>query len=187
MPGRFQFHSTPLVGLYVIEPQPLQDARGSFERLFCQQEFQAMGLMKPIVQINHSFTRQKGAIRGMHFQYPPQIETKIVRCLRGAIFDVAVDIRASSPTFLHWHGEMLTSANGKMLYLPDGFAHGFQTLEDDVELLYLHTALYDAGSEGGLSFRDPQLDICWPLAPTDISERDQRHALIGEQFQGIVL
>lgn len=185
--GKFHFHNTPLAGVYLIEPRPLQDTRGYFERLFCQQEFHTIGLTKPIVQMNHSMTAQKGAIRGMHFQYPPCAETKIVRCLRGAIFDVAVDIRAESPTFLRWHAEILSSENGKMLYLSEGCAHGFQTFEEQVELLYLHTEMYAPQHEGGLRWNDPALGIRWPLDSTDISERDQCHALIDEQFQGIML
>lgn len=184
---RFNFQHTLLDGLYLIEPCPLQDARGYFERLFCQQEFQSIGLTKPILQINHSLTKQKGSIRGLHFQYPPYAETKIVRCLRGAIFDVAIDLRADSPTFLKWHGEILSSENGNMLYIPKGFAHGFQTLEAQVELLYLHTEMYAAEYEGGLHWSDPKLDIHWPLDPTDISDRDQRHSMIDEHFQGRML
>ena len=184
--SKFHFQQTPLAGVYCIEPRPIHDARGYFERLFCQQDFQAIGLARPIVQMNHSLTMQQGVIRGLHFQSPPCAEAKIVRCLRGAIFDVAVDIRAGSPTFLQWHGEILSSENGRMLYLPEGCAHGFQTLDEQVELLYLHTAQYAPQHEGGLHWADPKLGIHWPLEPTDISERDQCHALIDEQFQGII-
>lgn len=184
---RFNFQQTPIAGLYLIEPRPLQDARGYFERLFCQQAFQAIGLTKPIVQINHSLTKSKGAIRGLHFQYSPHAETKIVRCLRGAIFDVAVDLRAGSPTFLRWHGEILSSENGNMLLIPEGCAHGFQTIKHDVELLYFHTAMYVAEHEGGLYFDDSKLAIHWPLAPTELSERDRQHPRLDDHFQGIVL
>jgi dTDP-4-dehydrorhamnose 3,5-epimerase len=184
---RFHFHKTNFTDLYLIEPIPIQDHRGFFERVFCQEEFRALGLVKPIAQINHTLTKQKGAIRGLHFQRPPYAEAKIVRCLQGAIFDVVVDIRAQSPTFLQWHGETLSAAQGNMLYIPEGFAHGFQTLADNVELLYLHTECYHTDYEGGLRFDDPRFGITWKLPPIIISDRDRAHQLLNDQFCGIIL
>jgi dTDP-4-dehydrorhamnose 3,5-epimerase len=142
MSGHFEVVSTPLAGLAVILRKPMRDERGFFERLFCQEELQTAGLTKPIVQINRSLTRKKGTVRGMHFQYPPHSEVKIVSCLKGEIFDVAVDIRSGSATCLRWHGELLSAENNRSMLIPEGFAHGFQTLSDDCELLYLHTAAY---------------------------------------------
>ena len=187
MSAKFVFHKTAFAGLYSIELKPSCDQRGCFERLFCAKEFKELGLQREIVQINHSLTRLKGAIRGLHFQSPPFVETKIVRCLRGAIFDVAVDLRANSGTFLQWHGEILSAENGNMLYIPEGFAHGFQTIEPDVELLYLHTEYYHPEAEGGLHYADPRLGITWRLDCTDISTKDQRYPLINEHFRGIAL
>ena len=134
----------------------------------------------------HSHGRT-GAVRGMHFQYPPYAETKIVSCLKGEIFDVAVDIRLDSPTFLRWHGEVLSAENRKSLLIPEGFAHGFQTLTDDCELLYLHTAPYTPEAEGALNAQDPRLDITWPCAITEMSDRDRSHPFVGDDFAGVQL
>nr|WP_321514106.1 dTDP-4-dehydrorhamnose 3,5-epimerase [uncultured Pseudodesulfovibrio sp.] len=167
-----------LKGLHLIETEPFKDHRGQFARLFCVRELEEIGLDKPIVQINHSVTRTKGAIRGMHFQLPPHAEIKIVRCIRGACFDVAVDMRKDSNTYLQWHGEILTESNNRAMYIPEGFAHGFQAMEPDTELLYLHTEFYTQGSEDGVGFDDPAIGIQWPLPPTDISEKDKKHKRI---------
>lgn len=184
---RFDVRSTALCGVYCITPKPRHDDRGYFERLFCQEEFQRLGLTKPIVQINHTLTKPQGAIRGMHFQYPPYAETKIVRCLRGAIFDVAVDIRTGSATFLQWYGATLTAESGAMMYLPEGMAHGFQTLTSDVELLYCHTAAYHPEVEGGLHFADPMLKIQWKLPCTEVSRKDAAYPFIDPHFHGIAV
>jgi len=128
---------TSLQDAFIIEPEPFKDNRGIFARCFCQRELQNMLHGNNIVQINHSLTKQKGAIRGMHFQYPPKAETKMVKCLRGSVFDVMVDLRQESSTFLKWHGEILSAENIKMMFIPEGFAHGFQALEENTELLYL--------------------------------------------------
>ena len=176
-----------LQGAYLLETEPFRDHRGQFGRLFCARELAAAGVSRPIAQINHSRTSAVGAVRGMHFQRPPHAETKIVRCLRGAVFDVAVDLRPDSPTFLHWHGEVLTPDNQRAMLIPEGMAHGFQCLEADSELLYLHTDFYTPESEGGVRFDDPAVGVQWPLAPTDLSERDQNHSLISPDFQGIIL
>jgi dTDP-4-dehydrorhamnose 3,5-epimerase len=187
MSERFDFISTPLAGLTVIQRKPMQDERGFFERMFCAHEMREAGLTKPIVQINRSVTQGTGAVRGMHFQYPPLAETKIVSCMNGEIFDVAVDIRENSPTFLGWHGEILSAENCRSLLIPEGFAHGFQTLADECELLYLHTAPYTAEAEGALNARDPRLGIVWPRAITDMSERDQSQSFIRDDFEGVRL
>jgi dTDP-4-dehydrorhamnose 3,5-epimerase len=187
MAGRFDFISTPLAGLTVIQRKSIIDERGFFERLFCMDELCEAGIHKPIVQINRSLTRRAGAVRGMHFQYPPHAETKIVSCLRGEIFDVAVDIRAGSPTLLRWHGEVLSAANGKSLLIPEGFAHGFQTLTHDCELLYLHTELYTPEAEGALNAQDTRLGITWPTAILEMSDRDRSHSFMGTDFAGVQL
>jgi len=126
-----------------------------------------------------------GAIRGMHFQYPPFAEMKLIRCIRGRVLDVAVDLRTDSQTFLQWHAQELSSDNLQMMVVPEGCAHGFQVMEPDSELLYLHTAMYHKPSEGGLRYNDPQLSISWPLPVTDISHRDQSHPLLADSFPGI--
>lgn len=134
---------------------------------------------------NHSVTRRRGSVRGLHFQYPPHGEVKLVSCLRGEVFDLAVDLRRHSPTYLKWHAELLSNSNRRSLLIPRGFAHGFQTLSDDCELLYLHSAPYAPGADGGLNPADPALGIPWPLPLADISERDASRAMIGTGFTGL--
>ena len=176
---------TPLQDAFSIEPEPFEDDRGLFARVFCKQELQNILHGKNIVQANHSMTRQKGAIRGMHFQKPPKAEIKMVKCLFGSVFDVIIDLMKGSPTFLKWHGEILSSKNMKMMYVPEGFAHGFQTLEKNCELLYLHTEFYSREYDGGVRYDDPKVGIKWPLDVTDISEKDKKHVLLENEFQGI--
>lgn len=178
---------TPLQDAFVIEPEPFRDDRGLFARVFCQQELRDILHDKNIVQINHSLTRQKGALRGMHFQYRPKSEIKMVKCLRGSVFDVMIDLRQDSSTLLKWHGEVLSSENMKMMYIPEGFAHGFQTLEENCELLYLHTEFYSPEHEGGVRYDDPAVNISWTLVATDISAKDQGYPLLSKDFKGIVL
>ncbi len=181
-----KFYQTPL-DAYVIEPDPFADHRGKFSRIFCRKELEQIGFQKEIVQINHSMTVQKGAVRGMHFQKPPKAEIKFVRCIRGAVFDVVIDLRYDSPTMLQWHGEVLSAENMKMMYVPEGFAHGFQTLKENSELLYFHTEFYSPEYEGGVLYNDPEINISWPMAITDISEKDQRHPLLSKDMKGIIL
>lgn len=183
--NRFMISEAPLAGLKIIERQRLTDARGFLARVFCLKEFAIFGWNKPIAQINQTATFRKGTIRGMHFQCPPHAEMKLVSCLRGEVWDVAVDIRADSPTFLHWHGVCLSAENCRALLIPEGFAHGFQTLTDDSELLYCHSTAYFAGAEGGLNPQDPQLRIIWPLPVTEISARDKSHPFIDNGFAGL--
>lgn len=178
---------TPIPDLKVIQSTPHQDARGAFARLFCAQELLPLLGHRQIAQINHSVTNRIGAVRGLHFQYPPKAEMKMVRCLRGRVWDVAVDIRAGSPSFLKWYAQELTPSDATMMVIPEGFAHGFQTLEPDSELLYLHTELYDPPSEGALRHDDPRLGIAWPLEPQDVSERDLTHPLLDHHFTGVTL
>ena len=182
-----KFLKTALEGLYVIQPEPYEDSRGNFYRIYCQRELKEIGYNKTIVQMNQSLSREKGTIRGMHFQYPPKAEIKLVKCVVGKVFDVAIDLRKNSPTFLQWHSEILSSKNMKIIYIPEGFAHGFQTLEDNCEILYLHSEFYSGELESGVKYNDPKLNIKWPLKLTEISERDNNHSLIVEKFEGIPL
>ena len=172
---------------YIIEPEPFKDDRGLFARVFCQNELESILNGKRIVQINHSLTHQKGAIRGMHFQRPPMAEIKMVRCICGSVFDVIIDLRKGSPSFLKWHGEILSSENMKMMYIPEGFAHGFQTLQPNSELLYLHTEFYSPEHEDGVCYNDPKIGIKWPLEVTEISDKDKRYPFLTQDFGGIQL
>ena len=185
MSSFFDILDSPLHGLKLIQRNPIGDHRGYLERMFCEEELQSMIPGKGIVQINHTLTSKRGTVRGLHFQYPPHAETKIVSCLRGEVFDVAVDLRQGSPTFLHWHAEILSANNHRTLLMPEGFAHGFQTLTEDCELLYFHTAAYQRGAEGGLNAQDPRLDIRWPEAVIELSSRDTAHPLLTEGFVGV--
>jgi len=179
------FTQTSLKGAYMIEPEPFADERGWFARTYCKKEFAQIGHEAEWVQLNHSFTKQKGTIRGMHYQLPPFSEIKLVRCIAGEVFDVIIDLRRDSPTFLQWFGTELSAANKKMMYIPEGFAHGFQTLSDDAELIYHHSQFYAPGVEGGIRFDDPKLNIEWPLPVATMSERDKGHAVLDDDFEGI--
>ncbi len=185
--SRFDFIAAPLDGLVLVQRKAIEDDRGFLSRFYCAEEFREAGINKPVAQINHTLTRKRGAVRGMHFQHPPYAETKMVSCLKGEILDVAVDLRRDSPTFLHWHGEILSATNRKSLLIPEGFAHGFQALTEDCELIYLHTAFYRPEAEGALNVADPKLNIAWPLPIGDLSVRDRNHAFIDENFQGVVV
>lgn len=183
--SRFTITDLPMAGLKRVQRQRLGDSRGFLARLFCADELAAAGWTQPIVQINHTFTAKQGTVRGMHFQRPPHAEMKLVSCIRGEVWDVAVDLRVGSPTYLHWHAERLSAQNGCALLIPEGFAHGFQALTDDVELLYCHSAAYAVQAEGGLNPNDPRLGIAWPLAIAELSARDAGHALITADFEGV--
>jgi dTDP-4-dehydrorhamnose 3,5-epimerase len=185
MSSRFDTLDTPLAGLRILQRKPLGDSRGYLERLFCSEELQALVPDRHIVQINHTLTANCGTVRGMHFQRPPHAEIKFVSCLHGEVFDVAVDLRDNSPTFLRWHAEVLSADNHKTLVIPEGFAHGFQTLTDDCEMLYFHTAPYQASAEGGLNALDPRLAIQWPLPVAGLSPRDAAHPLLGNDLTGV--
>lgn len=184
---RFEILETPLSGLRVLQRKPIGDSRGYLERLFCNEELQMLAPAKYIAQINHTLTALRGTVRGMHFQRPPHAEIKFVSCLRGEVFDVAVDLRHNSPTFLRWHAELLSADNHKTLVIPEGFAHGFQTLTDNCEMLYFHTHTYQPGAEGGLNAQDPRLAIQWSLPVGGVSPRDAGHPFLDENFSGMIL
>lgn len=179
------FKETPLKGSYVIELEPFTDERGWFVRTFCKEEFGKIGHTKEWLQFNHSYTRQKGSIRGMHYQIPPYSEIKLVRCIAGSVYDVIIDLRKGSPTFLNYFGAELSSVNKKMIYIPEGFAHGFQTMTDDSELIYHHSAMYKPGVEGGIKYNDPLIKLSWPLAVASISPRDNAHQELDANFKGL--
>jgi dTDP-4-dehydrorhamnose 3,5-epimerase len=185
--SRFTVADTPLHGLKQVQRQRLGDARGSLSRLFCAEELRVAGWEGPVAQINHTVTARAGTLRGMHFQRPPHAEIKFVSCLRGEVFDVAVDLRTGSPTFLQWHAVRLSAENNLALLIPQGFAHGFQSLTDNVELLYCHSAAYAPAAECGLNPMDERLAIAWPLPVTEMSVRDAQHSPIGADFTGVVV
>lgn len=185
--SRFSVEDTPLAGLKRIARQRLGDARGHLARLFCAQELREAGWTKPIAQVNHTYTALAGTARGLHFQRPPHAEMKLVSCLAGEVFDVAVDLRKGSPTFLNWHGEVLSGENGHALLIPEGFAHGFVTLSDHVSMLYCHSDFYAPDAEAGLNLEDPRLGIAWPRAIVSMSQRDENHPMIDPEFEGISL
>lgn len=182
MTARFDISDTPLSGLKVLHRKPVGDHRGYLQRMYCAQDLAGIVPDKSIVQINHTMTARRGTVRGMHFQRPPHAETKYVSCLRGEVFDVAVDIRPESPTFLYWYAEILSPDNHKTLFIPEGFAHGFQTLTDECEMLYFHTAAFQPEFESGLNPQDPTLGIRWPAPVTDLSVRDAGQPAITDQF-----
>lgn len=169
------FTPLPLAGAFRIDLDRRKDNRGFFARLFCAEEFADHGLATTWVQCNTSFSRAEGTLRGLHFQRPPMAEAKMLRCLKGAVFDVMVDLRASSPSFGQWTALELTDENRSMAYIPEGFAHGFQTLSPDTELLYFHSQVYSPAHEGGLRHDDPYLGIPWPRPIADLSPRDTIH------------
>lgn len=179
--------STRLLGVFVAESTPHIDPRGSFMRLFCDEALSSVLGERRIRQINYSRTTRVGAVRGLHFQHFPYAEMKLVRCLRGKVWDVAVDLRRGSPTFLQWHAEELTPESARLFIIPEGCAHGFQVLATNSELLYLHTAPYQPGAEGGVAWNDPLLGIDWPLPPVDLSKRDSNHPWLPADFKGVEL
>lgn len=179
------FLETPIRGAYVIEIEKHEDERGFFSRSWCTEEFAAKGLDTRLVQCNVSFNKRKGTLRGLHYQVPPHAETKLVRCTRGALYDVIVDLRSGSPTFLKWFGVELTAENYRMLYIPQRFAHGFQTLKDRTEIFYQMSEFYAPEAARGLRWDDPRLGIAWPVADRTISKKDIEYANLDERFAGI--
>jgi dTDP-4-dehydrorhamnose 3,5-epimerase len=173
-----RFAETGLNGAKVIEPSPHEDDRGRFMRAWCAREFAEHGLHFEPVQANMGFSVQKGTIRGMHYQEVPALEAKLVRCTRGAIFDVALDLRPNSPTYRKWFGIELTEENGRMLYVPENCAHGYQTLEEDTEMYYMTSAFYEPAAVRGVRFDDPAFNIRWPLAASVVSGQDRNWALV---------
>lgn len=182
-----RFTPLPLAGAFAIDLDPRPDARGAFARTFCQDTFAAQGLATDFVQANQSWNLRQGTLRGMHYQHPPHAEAKYIRCIAGAVFDVIIDIRQGSATFLQHVGLELSAVNMRGLYVPPGFAHGFITLQDDTQLAYMHSARYAPGAEGGLRYDDPRLAIAWPLPPAVMSEKDEVYPLLEAGFTGITL
>jgi len=184
--GRFDILETPIKDLVALRRLPICDERGFLERVYCEEELAAVFGSRSVVQINRTLTRRIGTVRGLHFQHPPHSEMKMVSCTRGSVFDVAVDLRRGSPTFLSWHGRVLSADNRESLVIPEGFAHGFQTLEPDCEMLYLHTARYVADAEDGIDALDAAIGITWPM---EIAERSRRDARLqaSSSFEGIGL
>lgn len=178
MGNTMKFNRLPLKDAYLITPEPIEDDRGMFSRVFCKSIFREIGLINNINQINQSYTIKRGSIRGMHYQFSPRAETKIVKCINGSVFDVIIDIRKNSPTYLKWHGETLSDTDMKMIFVPEGFAHGFQTLTNHSEIMYFVTEFYSKDHENGIRYDDPLINIKWPLEPTDISEKDKNHLLL---------
>ena len=179
------FTEITLKGSYTIDLDVFTDDRGWFARTFCKKEFELIGHDKEWVQMNHSFTIKKGSIRGMHFQLPPFSEIKMVRCISGAVYDVIIDLRKDSATFLQWAAIELSATNKKMIYIPEGFAHGFQTLTDNCELIYHHSQFYTPGVEAGIQYNDQLINIKWPLPLTNISTKDNHYPLLNINFKGI--
>lgn len=175
----------PLAGLKRVQRRLHADERGVFARLFSAAELALAGWQGPIVQVNHSLTRGRGTVRGLHYQRPPYAEMKLVSCVRGEVWDVAVDLRADSPTFLRWHAERLDAALGMALLIPAGFAHGFQVLSDEAELVYCHSMAYVPEAEAGLHVREARLGIRWPLPVQGLSPKDAALELLTPAFEGV--
>lgn len=185
--SQLEIVDTPLEGLKVIRRRLHTDQRGFLARVYSDGELAAAGWRKRIAQINHSVTRGPGTVRGMHFQRGEHVEMKLVTCLRGAVWDVAVDLRPDSPTYLRWHAVEISESNGRALLIPEGFAHGFQVQSAECDLLYLHSTAHAPHAEAGVNPRDPRLAIDWPLPITLLSERDTAHPMIDERFEGLRL
>jgi dTDP-4-dehydrorhamnose 3,5-epimerase len=175
-----KFTETELAGAFTVDLAPHEDSRGFFGRLFCQQEFAAHGLKPLVAQANLGSNRRRGTLRGMHFQFPPASETKYVRCVRGAVLDIIVDLRPESPTYLRHVAVELSARNQRGIYIPERFAHGYQTLEDETDTIYLVGEFYTPGVEGGLRYDDPGLGLSWPLPVEVISEKDKSWRLLAE-------
>lgn len=186
--SRLQVIELPLAGLRRVERARLGDERGFFSRLFCADELQAAGWSKPVAQINHTMTQTRGMVRGMHFQRAPAAEMKLVSCVQGEVWDVAVDLRRGSPTFLQWHAEVLSAANGHAMLIPEGFAHGFQALSDNAHLVYCHSQAYSPEHEAGVHPLEPRLQMDWPLkALLQMSPRDAGRAMLDAHYLGELL
>ncbi|QHL90234.1 dTDP-4-keto-6-deoxy-D-glucose epimerase [Sphingomonas changnyeongensis] len=182
---RLTIGDTPIAGVKTIDRQLFRDERGHFGRLFCAETLAEAGWPGPVVQINESWTSRRGSLRGMHYQIPPHAESKLVTCIRGAVMDVAVDLRHGSPTLLGWHAETLSAENGRALLLPPGCAHGFQALTDDVLLVYCHSAPYVPAADAGVQPLDPRIGIRWPVPIADLSERDRNLPSLPANYLGV--
>lgn len=185
--GRFEFFTTPIRDLHLLQRKPLGDKRGYLQRLFCSDDLKELGWLEPIAQINHTYTALKGSVRGLHLQLSPNAEMKLISCMKGEVWDVAVDLRAGSSSFLCWHAVLLSQENHRSLLIPPGFAHGFQTMSDEVEMLYCHSKPYAPDCEMGVNPFDPRLAINWPLTLTEISEKDQAWPMLNTGFQGVFI
>ena len=185
MSNRFVLEDTPVSGLSIIRRTVHRDARGSFERIFCEEDLRTLLGTRGVSQVNISSTQEVGAVRGMHFQSPPFAETKLITCMKGEIFDVAVDLRRGSSTFLRWFGIRLSESTPSSLLIPEGFAHGFQVVQPNSQVLYMHSAPYAADAQGAINAVDPKLDIHWPLPITLRSERDESLPLLDDSFTGV--
>lgn len=170
-----KFHETKLKGSYMIQYEPFHDERGYFERTFCKKEFEDHGLGSTVVQCNASYNKHKGTLRGMHYQVAPYEEIKLVRCIAGSIYDVIVDLRPGSPAYCQWFATELSSTNGRAMYIPEGFAHGFQTLEDNSMVLYNMSSFYSPGHARGVRWNDPAFNIKWPYNDPIISRKDSEY------------
>lgn len=177
--------ATPIAGVLLVDLDRRSDARGALMRVFCEEELGQVLAGRRVVQSNHSRTKKVGTVRGMHFQHPPHAEMKLITCLHGAVWDVAVDLRAGSPTFRQWFAVELSGDRPRLLVIPEGCAHGFQTLRPDSELLYYHTAPFTPLAEDGVRYDDPALGIQWPLTVAELSQRDRVHPLIATEFEGL--
>lgn len=180
-----KFNDTPLQGAYTIELEKRGDDRGFFARLFCADEFSNQGIVSSYAQINNSLTSKRGTLRGMHYQLPPSAEVKVVRCIRGSLYDVIVDLRPDSSTYGEWFGETLSAENRLMMYVPKGFAHGFLTLEENTEAIYLVSDPYAPELERGIRFDDPEFGIEWPVAPEEVSQKDRSWPDFDREWHGI--
>ena len=180
-----EFVPTQIAGAFAVRHDVRADERGRFTRQYCEREFAEAGLNTRWVQVNHSVTLGLGSIRGMHFQRPPAVETKLVSCPVGRAFDVAIDLRRGSDTFLKWAAVEIDEATS--FYIPEGCAHGFQALTSEVQLIYMHSTFYAPDAEGGVRFDDPAIGIAWPLPPVNVSDRDQSFGLIDRDFEGVAL
>jgi len=184
MGEKLKFSPTPLQGAYIVTPNLLKDNRGEFFRTYCKTEFTEIKFDKEFVQMNHSINYRRGTMRGLHFQSPRAPEEKLIQCIRGSVYDVIVDIRKKSPTFMKYYAINLNPIDKQMIFVPAGCAHGFLTLEDNSELTYSHSQTYNPSEEKGLRFDDPMINIDWPNAIEHISERDSSHPHVGESFKG---
>jgi dTDP-4-dehydrorhamnose 3,5-epimerase len=185
--SRFEVTPLPLAGVFLLKSHQFSDSRGGFRRIFCAEDLKIFGWNASISQINISYTKHPGTVRGMHMQIPPYSEMKIVQCIRGEIYDVCVDMRAGSPTFLSHCAIKLTSQNDEAILIPRGMAHGFQALSNDVEVLYFHSEAYHPDYEAGFSVLDPAFKIRWPEPVINLSSRDLGYQLIPENYSGIFL
>jgi dTDP-4-dehydrorhamnose 3,5-epimerase len=182
-----KFHSTPLKGAHTIELERRGDDRGFFARAFCKNEFEEAGLEPQFVQVNNSLSAKRGTLRGLHYQLPPKAEVKVIRCVRGALWDAIVDLRPDSPTYTRWFGAELSAENRLMMYVPKGFAHAILTLSDDTEALYLVSEFYGPDQERGLRWDDPKFKIEWPIEPSEISPKDKKWPDFDPGFHGTEL